>query len=866
MSAEPADHRVDTHAVSILAAQLLVTAGGTEGDFVFATIDARGGAPQHYRVANSPDAAAGIVELIERVGAQPHQNVYFAGSLFRSNAVTIHSGRTKKNVVGVLCAVTDFDAEHDPATRHKRLPQEPGSELESSAGNFHCHYWFDRPYPGNEIEPVLYALAAVAAADDCKSAEHLWRVPGTWNWPSSKKRATGRAPEPFLTRWTAQPEVWDTVSAGDLHAAILKANSEAFKKPPASGVSNADFDWSRRQKPREQLDDKVIARALTEEGDRSALAFKLIRRLQRSGYSPEEVVAALLKYSSLPVMGHYGDPVSEDRVRDDVQRAYCKPDQPIYQRSATSVFRIADAGTCTTEVAAPLPLREIKIQGGARPENVDQAEAALVAQGIGVFQRVSMLMRPAEMTVQVRGGEPVNDLVLVSVGASELIEHMTSAATFTRWDGRMQDWKCIDCPREIAETLLARVGRWKLRPLMGILNAPTLRSDGSLLDGPGYDTDTALLYDPRGTVFPAIPAEPTQDDARQSLAVLNDLIGKFPFASPEARAVALAGILTSCVRRTLPTAPIFGIDGTGPGTGKGLLADTIATIGSGRAASPITAGANEEELEKRVASMLIRGDLAICIDNLSAPLESTFLCSVLTQETQSVRVLGQSRTVTLPTNCLFLATGNALTFAGDLWRRGLNCLIDPEMEKPSERVFEFNPVERARQDRGKYVTAALTIMRAYQVASRPKQGGKQMGSFEIWCRTVRDPLLWLGEADAGATCTPSTDDPERERFAAVIGGWEAVIGEGRNVTLKQAIEQAERGASATPARPDLLDAFHAVAAPMVRGSQSRVDTRRLGYWMRNKKRQVIRGLRFMSEGESQAGNRWRLERAQGREA
>jgi len=507
------------------------------------------------------------------------------------------------------------------------------------------------------------------------------------------------------------------------------------------------------------------------------------------------------------------------------------------------------------------------VQGGALVQNVNDAEAALIEQGAPIYQRGELLVRPGEVVIEVRGRKKAKDLLLVAVKRPELVEHMTGAADFQRWDARKDDWKTINCPPEIGDAYLARVGRWNLRPLMGIVNAPTLRPDGTLLDQLGYDDATGLLYDPRGVTFPPLPDKPTRADALAAVAVLEELIGEFPFASPEARAVALAAFLTICIRRTLPAAPLFGIDGTGPGTGKGLLADTIAMVGSGRAASPVTAGANEEELEKRVASMLLRGDLAICIDNLSAPLESAFLCSALTQQSQAVRVLGQSKVVITPTNSLFLATANGITYAGDMWRRGLTCLIDPALERPSERVFDFSPLERAKQDRGRYVAACLTIMRAYQAARSPAQKGKPMGSFEPWCRVVRDALIWLGEADAAATCNPPTDDPERERFAAVLVAWQAIIGEGRPVTIARAIEIAAQAAvgGADTSKPELLAAFHAVAAPMVRGGDSKIDQRRLGEWVRKKKRSVgPGGLRLMPDGITGGATRWRLEKTSGR--
>ena len=857
MSTSPINHSVSSEQVRLLAEQLRACAGDTRGDFVFATISSQGAAPQHHAVANGPNAAEEIVALIASIGAEPHQNVYFAGSLFRSGSVTRYRGRTKENVIGVLCAVTDFDAKNNPETRHERLPTAPGSELETSPGNFHCHYWFDRPYPGEQIEPALYALARVAGADDCKSTEHLWRVPGTWNWPDSKKLAAGRKLEPYLSSWFATPDDWNTITVGAFEAAILNGNSDPFTKSTARGVSKTDFDWSHRLRPQEPVSGEKIRDALNQEGNRSALAFGLIGYLQRHGYSAEEVVVVLIDNSSLPVMGHYGDPVDEDRVRKDVQRAYGKLEREHVDRKRRMEASVIATAGDTTE---PPPMREIVIRGGDGPDIVDQAEQALIEQRIGMFQHGARLVYPASHPVQVRHGKPVHDLVLVQVTPPRMREQLTRGASFLRWDARTKQNKRIDCPREVAETLLARVGQWNLRPLTGMVNAPTLRENGSVLDQPGYDQQTGLIYDPQGVVFPRMPDRPTLDDARISLGALKTLIRKFPFATDGARAVALAGMLTGCIRRTLPTAPMFAIDSPAPGTGKGLLADTITTIGIGRPASSITPGDNEGELEKRIGSLLLQGELVICIDNLDKPLESDALCSILTQETQAIRILGQSRAPKLPTNCLFLVTGNGITVSVDMSRRCLFCLIDTGIERPSERSFDFSPLDMVRQDRGRYVTAALTILRAYRVAGRPAQGGKPMGSYEEWCRTVRDALMWLGEADAVLMQQTTVDDPERERFAAVIEGWNTVIGTQDGVTLREAVAMAEAAAAANPPQAGFLDALSTVAPARERGGG--ISIAGLGYWLRDKKRRVIRGMRLLHDGESKAGVRWRLEQAQ----
>jgi hypothetical protein len=652
---------------------------------------------------------------------------------------------------------------------------------------------------------------------------------------------------------SGQFEAWECAELPD-HIAKALQNHAARQ----ATIDCAGFDWGQRRKPhdgQEPLADGTVTNQLNKEGNRSAIAFSLINKMMQRNYTAEEICETLMHYDGTPVMEHYGYPAHEERVRRDIVRAFQKPAprRPL----ASEVFTVPNSDAA----AEPMPRRTIRITGGSLPADVADAEDALMEQDVGIFQRGSVIQRLANMPIKVRNGEVVYELGLAEVRASELAELLTSAADWERYDARSQDWRPINCPREVAETLLSHAGRWKLRALTGIINAPTLRPDGTLLDKPGYDRSTGLLLDTRGVAFPDIPAEPSKDDAKHALKVIEDeLLGEFPFATAEARAVALAAFLTACIRRTLPTAPLFGIDGTGAGSGKGLLVDTVSVVGIGREAAPINTGASEEELEKRIGAMMLRDDPVISIDNLTAPLDSAFLCSVLTQEKAAIRILGQSKSPTLPTNCMFFATGNGLTIAGDLGRRAVACLIDPRTERPSEAKHTFNPVDRARQDRGRYVAAALTVLRAYQVSGQPAQGGRPLGSFDVWCRTVRDALLWLGEADCAATVTHAADDPDRENFGAVVLSWERVIGAGREVTLKKVVEMA---LDALTERKDsgLLDALREVARPLDR-LQSGIDTHRLGNWLRTKRLQVIHGHRFRPQGMTDGVKRWVLERVQ----
>ena len=81
-----------------------------------------------------------------------------------------------------------------------------------------------------------------------------------------------------------------------------------------------------------------------------------------------------------------------------------------------------------------------------------------------------------------------------------LIEQMGRAATWLKpVEGEL---KPADPAMKYAKTYLERVGEWRLRPLLGVVQAPTLRPDGTVLQKPGYDSASRLIFDPCGEIFP----------------------------------------------------------------------------------------------------------------------------------------------------------------------------------------------------------------------------------------------------------------------------------------------------------------------------------------------------------------------------
>jgi len=503
----------------------------------------------------------------------------------------------------------------------------------------------------------------------------------------------------------------------------------------------------------------------------------------------------------------------------------------------------------------------IRILAGFLHETVDMAEGALMQAGLGYYQRGSMVVRPAMVPVAIADGRKIDAPRLVDVKAHHMAEAFTRAANWKRFDKREGKWLLTDCPHKIAETFLVREGLWRLPVLTGIINCPTLRPDGSILDLPGYDAQTGLLFDPQGVRFPALPRDPDRATALRALGFLKDLISTFPFVTDADRSVALSGILTALIRRSLPTAPLHGFNAPTAGTGKSMLVDLASQIATARPAPVIAQGKSEEEMEKRLGAALIAGDVLIAIDNCEEPLGGELLCQTLTQTSLKVRILGKSVNAEVPSNAAVFATGNNLTLEGDMTRRAIRATLDAGVERPELRAFDRDPLAMVKAQRGDYVTAGLTVLRAYHIADRPQQRAP-LGSFTDWSRWVRDALIWLSDADPCDTMEGMRGaDPKLEALTAVLEQWRVVIGLDR-VSVREIIERATEQRQQLYGRSEFIHPEFREALLRVAGEGGAINGGRLGKWIGGHQNRIVGGLRFVSAGVSAGRARWQLEIAE----
>ena len=504
----------------------------------------------------------------------------------------------------------------------------------------------------------------------------------------------------------------------------------------------------------------------------------------------------------------------------------------------------------------------IKVIGGQLPRVVDEAEKALLASEHEVYQR-GVLVRPAVVPLKASDERDTLGWRLIPIAATYLVDIMTRSASFVRWDARSKRYVPVDAPDKVAQTYLARAGEWKAPVLAGIVNTPFLRADGSVCQQPGYDTRSGMLFKPGEQTFPPIPERPSKKDACKALAKLREPIEHFPFVSAADEAVALSGMLSALDRCALPSAPpVHGYDAPVAGSGKSKLVDIASVVATGYDAPVIAQGRTEEELEKRLGAALLAGDAIVAIDNCSQPLESAFLCMMLTQQRVKVRILGKSVQPEVPSNAFVCATGNGLTFVGDLTRRSLRCALDPKVERPELRQFAFDPVALAREQRRELVVAGLTVLRAWLV-SGDRVEVAPLGSFEVWSRRVREALVWLGCADPCATVeNVRADDPERSALAAVLAQWEQHLGLFRRYTTAEvikcatsmAVERADDGSviARTP-RTEFKAALLNIA-----GAGRGIDNRRLGIWLAQSEGKIVNSMRLLPKGHREGSKMWAL--------
>lgn len=509
---------------------------------------------------------------------------------------------------------------------------------------------------------------------------------------------------------------------------------------------------------------------------------------------------------------------------------------------------------------------EIELKAGDVARIVDETQKAITTIGRPIFVRGGVLVEPI-WTKYPTIGEDTTTVTVFRAVTTENLRYIVNkwGIKYLQWNDKKKKNVEVDPPDKVLATLV-KLGHWSFPRVAGIINSPTLRPDGSVLSDKGYDAKTQLWCWPDDNLkLPEMPAKPTKKDAQAALELLKGLLVGFAFQDDKLdMSVALAAILTTILRGAFDIAPMTLFMAHMAGTGKSYLVDLVSTIARGRPCPVITASRDEVEMEKRIGSLLIESAPMISIDNLSFDLKGDLLCQMCTQQTVKVRVLGKSETPDCEWKGSLFATGNNVNLSGDMTRRGLICNLDANVERPELREFDFSPIDMVLKDRGKYIAAVLTIARAYVVGGKLERVEK-IGSYGQWSKFVREPLIWLGEADPTKSMEQAfANDPAKEAAERLIEQWKEVLGTEEAFKVNEIIDKAKEndpnptfgtGVSEFLRRyPDFFEVLLERA-----GDRGQIDPRKMAYWLRALNGQIYNGFKVMMvSGPAGKGHKWKV--------
>jgi len=136
------------------------------------------------------------------------------------------------------------------------------------------------------------------------------------------------------------------------------------------------------------------------------------------------------------------------------------------------------------------------------------------------------------------------------------------------------------------------------------------------------------------------------------------------------------------------------------------------------------------------------------------------------------------------------------------------------------------------------------------VAGRPKADCRSMAGYGDWSELCRQPLLWLGLADATESVFEAmAEDPDRETLGRLLTGWHAAFGR-KAAMVREAIRVSTYGDEHAELREVLRD---------IADERGEINRRKLGKCIKRNAGRIVDGLRFVRASGIRAAESWRVE-------
>ena len=520
-----------------------------------------------------------------------------------------------------------------------------------------------------------------------------------------------------------------------------------------------------------------------------------------------------------------------------------------------------DAGDADTDESDSDGRTVIRLGPRAR-RTVDSAVRAL-AEHPEVFQRgVIGLCRivvakepPTTVSEKERDRRPrAGDAIIEPLSHPHLTELFDDVAQFLakKGDGRDDGWRKVHAPPALVSQVLARKAYHtdpSPRVLRGLIEAPAMRPDGTVITAPGYDPATGLYLCWHGATV-EVPEHPTRDDARAAYQRVRTLLSSFHYQGDETTretmiAAAVAAMYTPMVREAIgdASAPGFMWSATDVASGKSTVAKACGAVVLGRIPAATQYTNDDDEMAKRAASIASTGRPLWFLDNVRATVEGSTLEQVLTCDgAYEARMLGTNEPRRMNWTATVYMTANGASYSRDMARRVRHIALRPHASKEERDAVRALPhydlVPYVLAHRAEILSDLLTIGRAHYLAgqpaapSNPRASDIPFDSFDAWERWCAWPIWWASGYSPAWADPPAEASRDTNTARAVAVAWWDAIGEKR-VTTTRLVSTCNDPESAKPGtNPRRADAMLELGAALAElagaSSLARVNSRSLG--------------------------------------
>jgi len=258
----------------------------------------------------------------------------------------------------------------------------------------------------------------------------------------------------------------------------------------------------------------------------------------------------------------------------------------------------------------------------------------------------------------------------------------------------------------------------------------------------GYRIVAQSGYDKASKTYYAGPTITPSDDWR----ILEEVLGTFLWQRPEDSINYLGWLLTLVTMPLWPGRHPFAVfNANREQLGKSTLARIAGSVVTGKRPRTISYTANDDELEKRVATIVREGETVLLIDNAKRGRVGVIVSGVLersiTDPELNYRKLGTNSSISAVNHLAVMVTMNKARFGPDLMRRSLPINLYLEGDPRDHEFAHANIEEYVLQHREQVLAALLGMVHSWNEAGRPPAAHPARHTVsQAWAATI-DAIL-----------------------------------------------------------------------------------------------------------------------------